>query len=110
MRLEFEYLIFIRIYHSELDYHYSVRNYGYISVFGILVIRSISFDSRLRLASTYKMPNKCVAFGCKTGYAKKECDSDDNDMKLMTLHCFLKDAVILFDKWVKAISRKDFVL
>jgi hypothetical protein len=84
-----------------------VRNRGYISVFGILVILSISFASRLRLASTYKMPNKCVAFGCKTGYAKKECDSDDNDMK-PTLHCFPKDTVI-FDKWVKAISRKGFV-
>lgn len=50
------------------------------------------------------MPNKCVAFGCTTGY-----DSSNNvglDTKT-TLHSFPKDQA-LFDKWVKAISREDF--
>lgn len=53
------------------------------------------------------MPNKCVAFGCETGYAKQDGGSDDNNIK-PTLHSFPKDKVV-FDKWIKALSRKDFI-
>jgi len=54
------------------------------------------------------MPNKCVAFGCKTGYDRQESGSDEVTGDKPTLHSFPKDKT-LFDKWVKAISRKDFV-
>jgi THAP domain-containing protein 1/3 len=53
------------------------------------------------------MPNKCIAFDCKTGYAKQDGGSDDNNIK-PTLHSFPKDKVV-FDKWIKALSRKDFI-
>jgi len=54
------------------------------------------------------MPNKCVAFGCKTGYDRQDSGSDEIPGDKPTLHSFPKDKT-LFDKWVKAISRNDFV-
>jgi len=54
------------------------------------------------------MPNKCVAFGCKTGYDRQDSGSDEVPVDKPTLHSFPKDQTLLA-KWVKAISRKDFV-
>ena len=48
-----------------------------------------------------KMPYKCVAFGCKSGYLTNSNDD-------LTFHCFPKDNDIA-KKWINRICRKDFV-
>ena len=49
---------------------------------------------------------RCV--GCKTGYDRQDSGSDEVPGDKPTLHSFPKDQILLA-KWVKAISRKDFV-
>ena len=58
------------------------------------------------------MVNKCVAFGCKTGYASEkvaDC-SVENDQKnhVATFHFPFKNPE-LADKWVKFINRRDWI-
>ena len=48
------------------------------------------------------MVNKCVAYGCKSGYKS-------DDRKDVTFHSFPKDAEIC-GKWLRANPRKDFVI
>jgi hypothetical protein len=48
------------------------------------------------------MVNKCVAYGCKSGYKS-------NDRKDVTFHSFPKDQEMCY-KWIRANPRKDFVL
>jgi len=49
------------------------------------------------------MPNRCVAFGCKSGYKKQ---TDNNGPKI-TFHSFPTDKELIA-KWNKANPRKDF--
>jgi len=46
--------------------------------------------------------------GVKTGYDRQDCESNEIPGDKPTLHSFPKDKTLL-DKWLKAISRKDFV-
>jgi len=64
--------------------------------------------NRFSIVLTGNMRNKCIAFGCKTDYDRQDSRSDEIPEDKPTLHSFPKDKT-LFDKWVKAISRKDFV-
>jgi len=56
----------------------------------------------ITLTAPSEMPNRCAAFGCKSGYKKQ----DDNEPKL-TFHSFPSDKQLLA-KWNKANPRKDF--
>ena len=48
------------------------------------------------------MPNKCVAFGCKSGYKTHETPSN------VTLHRFPLQHEELLKKWISRISRENF--
>jgi hypothetical protein len=60
-----------------------------------------------------KMPYKCSAFGCKTGYKRKNDSDDTNESQdtkrsKPTLHAFPKDPDLL-QQWIRANPRKDFI-
>jgi hypothetical protein len=59
------------------------------------------------------MPYKCSAFGCKTGYKRKNDSDDTNEgqdtqRSKPTLHAFPKDPDLL-QQWIRANPRKDFI-
>jgi len=51
------------------------------------------------------MVNKCVAFGCKSGYSS---NAAEDATRKITFHSFPKDNDQR-DKWIRANPRKDFV-
>jgi len=64
---------------------------------------SFSFCSVCRVDLSHSMPNRCVAFGCKSGYYKKQAD---NDGPKIAFHSFPTDKELI-TKWNKANPRKD---
>jgi len=51
------------------------------------------------------MPNKCAAYGCKSGYSKTEVQTDEQ----VSFHAFPLSNKELCDKWIRANPRKDYV-
>ena len=56
------------------------------------------------------MVNKCAAFGCKSGYKRKDQQLDDaTGGQKITFHSYPLHDKQLCEKWVRANPRKDFV-
>ena len=54
------------------------------------------------------MAYKCSAFGCKSGYTRKN-DEHDDPAPVVSYHAFPLNNAELCQKWVRANPRKDFV-
>ena len=54
------------------------------------------------------MVNKCAAYGCRSGYKKKDVGEKGGDEKV-TFHSFPLQNKELCDRWLRANPRKDFV-
>ena len=55
------------------------------------------------------MVYKCSAFGCKSGYVRKN-DEHDDAVPVVSYHAFPLNNAELCQKWVRANPRKDFVV
>ena len=53
------------------------------------------------------MPNKCVAFGCTTGYDKKKTEAVCCDKGIATFHFPFKDEKLL-EKWTRFVNKQDW--
>lgn len=54
------------------------------------------------------MVNRCVAYGCKSGYDSEKTDVVNDEMPHISLFHFPFKKTELLNKWVKFVNRRDW--